>query len=65
MNYYIEGCPIKFHDLLEIFEFLSNLSPNLLYQYDGLLVYNLTPVLWIHIFYKDNNYYITYLDYPK
>lgn len=66
MNYYIEGCPIKFHDLLEIFDFLMNLPPFLIYQYDGLLICcNDHRLMWIRVFYNSSFYYVTYLNYPK
>nr|DAT43564.1 MAG TPA: hypothetical protein [Bacteriophage sp.] len=34
--YSIKSCPIPFHDLLEIFEFLVNLPSIYLWQYQGL-----------------------------
>lgn len=64
MNYYIKGCPIPFHDLIEIFEFLSNLSPVYLYQYQFLdILVNGVPRMYIYIVYKDSVYYITYICY--
>lgn len=64
MNYYIKGCPIPFHDLIEIFEFLSNLSPVYLYQYQFLdILVNGIPHMYIYIVYKDSDYYITYISY--
>lgn len=64
MNYYIKGCPIPFHDLIEIFEFLSNLSPVYLYQYQFLdILVNGVPRMYIYIIYKDFVHYITYICY--
>lgn len=64
MNYYIKGCPIPFHDLIEIFEFLSNLSPVYLYQYQFLdILVNGIPRMYIYIVYKDSDYNITYISY--
>lgn len=68
VSYFIEGCPIPFHDLLELFEYLVN-AGSLLYQYQFLTVYGdgWKPLFWIVI--KDNlsagKYFITYLDYPR
>ena len=35
---FIRNCPIPFHDLLEIVEFLTHLSPELLCMFDGCCV---------------------------
>lgn len=62
MNYGIQGCPIPFHDLLEIFDFLVNLSPVYLYQYDGLVILlNGRPIMFIQVFYRNGNYVVTYI----
>lgn len=64
MNYYIKGCPIPFHDLVEIFEFLSNLSPVYLYQYQFLdILVNGVPRMFIFIDHKEFEYYISYVCY--
>lgn len=64
MNYYIKGCPIPFHDLIEIFEFLSNLSPVYLYQYQFLdILVNGVPRMYIYIVHKENRFFITYICY--
>lgn len=64
MNCYIKGCPIPFHDLVEIFDFLRNLSPVYLYQYQFLdIVVNGIPRMYIYIVYKEFDYYITYISY--
>ena len=64
MNVYISGCPIPFHDLIEVFEYLRSLSPWLLYQYQFLdIVVNGVPRMYIMIFYVNNVYNITYVCY--
>ena len=32
---YIENCPIPFHDLFEVVEFLGSLSPQMAVMFDG------------------------------
>lgn len=64
MNVYISGCPIPFHDLIEVFEYLCSLSPWLLYQYQFLdIVVNGVPRMYIMILYVNNIYNITYVCY--
>ena len=59
--YTIFGCPIIYHDLIEIFEYLVNLPHLLLWQYDGLpICINKLPVMYIRIFYKSGFTYVTY-----
>ena len=61
MNYSIQWCPIPFHDLMEIFDFLSSLSPVWLYQFDGLYVLlNGLPIMQLIIAYVNGLYHITY-----
>ena len=61
MNYSIQWCSIPFHDLMEIFEFLSSLSVVWLYQFDGLYVLlNGSPIMQLVIAYVDGLYHITY-----
>lgn len=61
MNYSIQWCPIPFHDLMEIFDFLSSLSVVRLYQFDGLYVLlNGSPIMQLIIAYVDGLYHITY-----
>ncbi len=64
-TYYIEGCPIPFHGLVEIFEYLKNLPVVLLYQYQFLLIYiENKPLMWIILHYDETyGYRITYLAY--
>lgn len=46
--YKIEGCPIPFHDLAEIGEFLTSLSAKSLMMFSGLIVYHDScPLFWI------------------
>lgn len=60
MLYTISDCPLPFHDLLEIYDFLSNLSFLYLYMYDGLyILLNDIPIQQIHIYYFDGSYCIT------
>lgn len=57
----ISGCPIPFHDLVEIFEFLINLPPVLLWQYDGLpITIGFSPILYIRVVYSSGTTYVTY-----
>lgn len=64
MNVCISGCPIPFHDLIEVFEYLRSLSPWLLYQYQFLdIVVNGVPRMYIMILYVNNVYKITYVCY--
>ena len=50
--YSIKGCPIPFHDLLEIFDFLTHLSPVYLYQYQFLdILLNGRSIMFIDIKY--------------
>lgn len=67
-TYYIEGCPIPFHDLPELFTYVVN-AGKLLYQYQFLTVYldKCVPLLWIII---ERNYFtcqdfVTYKEYPQ
>ena len=60
--YSIKGCPIPFHDLLEIFDFLIHLSPVYLYQYQFLdILLNGRPIMFIDIKYVNNSYFIGYV----
>lgn len=64
MNYSIKWCPIPFHDLVEIFDFLVHLPPGLLYQYDGLdILLNGCAIMNIYIYYRDGMYLISYRSY--
>ena len=57
--YSILSCPILFHDLLEIGEFLINLSPRELYMFDGAVIaFFEKPILRIRIFYSDALYHV-------
>lgn len=59
--YSIFSCPIPFHDLVEIFEFLINLPPVLLWQYDGLSIcLGTTVIMHIRVFYSSGMTYVTY-----
>lgn len=59
MNYSIQWCPIPFHDLMEIFDFLSSLSVVRLYQFDGLYVLlNGFPIMQLVIVYV--NWFISH-----
>ena len=60
MNYSIKWCPIPFHDLIEIFDFLQHLSVVRLYQFDGAdILLNGRPILHLMVYY-DGFYRITY-----
>lgn len=57
--YSILSCPILFHDLVEIGDFLMNLSPRYLYMFDGAFIALFgKPVLRVRIFYSDVLYHI-------
>ena len=56
----IESCPIVFHDLIEIVDFLTNLSPALLFMFDGCIVDMLSYKLQFRVLYVKDCYYITY-----
>ena len=57
---YIRNCPIPFHDLLEIVEFLTHLSPDLLCMFDGCTVDMLTYDLMFYPRYDNGMYYLAY-----
>ena len=60
--YSIKGCPIPFHDLLEIFDFLTHLSPVYLYQYQFLdILLNGRSIMFIDIKYVINSYFVGYV----
>lgn len=69
--YKIEGCPIKFHDLAEISEFLTSLSAKSLMMFSGLLVYyGSRPLFWITprtvvIGTFQYGVYVSYLTFPN
>lgn len=64
MNVYISGCPIPFHDLIEVFDYLRNLSVTYLYQYQCAdIIVNGVPRMFIMILYVNNVYKITYVCY--
>lgn len=57
----ISDCPIPFHDLVEIFEFLINLPPVLLWQFDGLpICLGSSVIMYIRVFYSSGTTYVTY-----
>ena len=59
--YYISECPIVFHDLVEVFEFLVNLPIVYLWQFDGLPVrFDSVDVLYIRVFYIRGSTYVSY-----
>ena len=59
--YSIKSCPIPFHDLVEIFEFLVNLPLIYLWQFQGLLIMlGDRPIMRILVFYKDGTTYVSY-----
>lgn len=61
MEVSIKSCPIKFHDIVEIFDFLSNLSPSLLYSYQfAEIMFDDVSVMYIMIYYVDGRYLIGY-----
>lgn len=66
LSYYIEGMPIPFHDLPELFEYLVN-SGKYVIMHQGLTVYlGNVPLFWIYIkFPPDGRCIVTYIDYPK
>ena len=61
MEYRIKSCPIPFHDLLEIFEFLVNLPSIYLWQYQGLDIFlNDRPIMKILIRFENGTTYVSY-----
>lgn len=59
--YSISNCPIVFHDLVEIFEFLINLPAAYLWQFDGLNIrFNSADIMCIRVFYIRGSTYVTY-----
>lgn len=71
ITYYISSCPIPFHDLIEIFEFLSNLDPVRLYMFDGSFIiiessaeggkiFSTNPGMMIRVFYIQGSHLISY-----
>ena len=57
---YIANCPIPFHDLMEIVEFLTSLSPDLLCMFDGCTVDMLDYTLMFYVRYSGSRYYLSY-----
>ncbi len=58
----LEHTPNVFHDLIEIFEFLSNLPVILLYRWqEAKIYYNGRPVMIVIIRYENELYLISYL----
>lgn len=65
--YFIEGFPMPFHDLVELFEFLSNCG-KLVWMFQYLTVFlGSCPIFWINILWEDklDTYLVTYQDYPR
>ena len=61
MEYRIKSCPIPFHDLIEIFDFLVNLPLIYLWQYQGLdILLNGHPVMKILLQFRDGTTYVSY-----
>nr|DAV22007.1 MAG TPA: hypothetical protein [Microviridae sp.] len=64
MTVYLSGCPIPFHDLIELFDYLRNLSVTYLYQYQCAdIIVNGVPRMYIMILYVNNVYKIRYVCY--
>lgn len=64
MTVYLSGCPIPFHDLIEVFDYLRNLSVTYLYQYQCAdIVVNGVPRMYIIILYVNNVYKIRHVCY--
>lgn len=63
-TYSIEGCPIPFHDLVEIGDFLTHLSPSslMLFAYSRVMVDDV-PIFWIRVYTKPF-VYVSYKSYP-
>lgn len=56
---YLNNCPIPFHDLTEIFEFLSNLPLVQLLMFDGTEVDLIDQIMHIRVTYSDGLWCIT------
>lgn len=67
-SYYIEGFPVPFHDLVEVFEFLLSLSVKTLYLFSCSRVFlDDVPLMWIIVFEKEiaGRTYVTYREFPR
>lgn len=65
--YYIEGFPIGFNSLSELFSYVAG-TGKFLYQYQFLTVYfGSFPCCWIIIEWNPdtNQHFVTYQDYPR
>lgn len=61
----IEGCPYVFHDILELCDFLVNLTPRYLFMFDQCVVLiNGFRFAWISVVYRNLSYRISYITYP-
>ena len=61
MEYRIKSCPIPFHDLVEIFDFLVHLPSINLWQYQGLdILLNGRPIMKILLQFRDGTTYVSY-----
>lgn len=65
MKVTIDGCFIEFHDLPEVFEFLTHIDFHFLYMFDHAIVrLDGIPFCWLLVNSFDFVYYVTYLRYP-
>jgi hypothetical protein len=66
LGYYIEGCPIPFHDLIEISEFLSSLSVASLYLFSmSRVMFCSVPLFWLVVYDLNGQTYCSYKEYPR
>lgn len=65
-EYFIEGCPIRWHDLVEIAEFLQHLPPRLLYLFSCSRVFlGPVPLFWILVLEINGSTVLTYREFPR
>lgn len=66
LEYSIEGCPIKWHDLNEIIEFFLSLSVKSLYLFSmSRILLNGIPLFWLIVYDKDGLTFMTYKEFPR
>lgn len=61
---FIEYCPIPFHDLIEVSEFLRSLSPRYAMMFDGCRVLLGSRLLLFYYVFIDGKLSLTYREMP-
>ena len=57
---YINNCPLPFHGLMEIVEFLTNLPPRYALMFDGCTVDLVSRLIMFYYQVIDGSYYLRY-----